>query len=92
MDKNRTIIVIGAGKILSAALIEEIQHSHGIDVDVISYDQANEKEIIPNGTSVIPHQVFDLKIVPRFEMPKIFYDKNQAKNDCKKGWRNKNVY
>lgn len=89
MDKNRTIIVIGAGNILSAALIAEIQHSHGIDMDVISYDQAKEKGMIPSGTSVIPHKVFELKNVPKFEMPKVLYDKHQAKNDCKKGWRNK---
>lgn len=85
MSKFKTIIVIGAGKILPTTLIEEIHHSHGMDMEVISFDQAKEKGIIPK----IPPKPFILENLPVIELPKVFYDKHQAKNDCKKGWRNR---
>lgn len=88
MDKDKTIIVMGAGKVLAAELIE-IQHSHGIDVIVISDHQAKEQGLISSGALQIEHKPFILTNLRKFELPEMFYDKHQAKNNCKKGWRKK---
>lgn len=87
MSEFHTIIVIGAGKILPAELIAEIKHSHGQDMIVISSEEAKEKGIIPEAALKIEQKPFIIKPIPK--MPEAFYDKHQAKNDCKKGWRNK---
>lgn len=81
MDKNKTIVVIGAGKILSAELIAQIKHSHGEDMIVISEDEAKEKGVIPN----IENKPFIIKPMPELKIP--FIDVHAEKNDCKKGWR-----
>lgn len=91
MDRIKTIIVIGAGPILPTALIEQIKHSNGMDLEVISDEQAREKGIIPKDALQMEQKPFIFKDIPRLEMPTVFYDKHQAKNDCKKGWR-KNKY
>ncbi len=89
MDGTKTIVVIGAGKILPAELVEQIHHSHGMDVIVISGEEAIEKGVIPKDALQIEQKPFILNNLPEFKMPEIFYDKDQAKNDCKKGWKNK---
>lgn len=88
MPPRKTIILIGAGNILSSVLIKEIQKSHGLDAIILSDEEAKEKGIIPKEEP----KPYILRNPPQFELPEIFYDKHQAKNDCKKGWKNKHTW
>lgn len=90
MSKIETIIVVGAGKILSSALIERIKMTHKEDVVIIFDEQAKEQNIITDDvlkTLKIESKPYIFNKLPQIEMPSVFYDKHSAKNDCKKGWK-----
>lgn len=86
MEKKKTIVVIGAGNVLPSTLIASIQNAEGKDVRIISSEDAEKEGVIPKGFQVEPKPLI-YQAPPAFELPEIFIDSHQAKNDCKKGWR-----
>lgn len=79
---SKTIVVIGAGRVLSPLLILQIKKLNGSDVEVISNEVAEER-----GIMIKKEKIFVLTPPPIFKEPEIYFDKYQAKRDCKKGWK-----
>lgn len=86
--KNPTkIILIGAGvEGVTAVIMNQLKSDYGDDVVVLTEEQAKLQGILPDSLPKV--KPFELKSLPRFEMPFKMNDiKEEHKSNCRKGWR-----